>query len=248
MTSEPRDIRVFSSPAEVAAAAHDYLHNVYSEITSERDLHVVLAGGSTPALLYQQLAEDTDINWERVHLWFGDERTVPPDDDDSNYKMAYDTLISKIDIPDANVHRMRGEDDPADAARDYAREISQIVPSNDSGFPVFDFIVLGLGTDGHTASLFPNTAALSEDRATVVSNVVPQQDTVRITLTLPVLNAASHVLFLVTGASKIDALSAVLSGAPDAPPAALVRPNPGELRWYVDEAAAAHLPLDHVSR
>lgn len=248
MNNDRYEIRVFKSPAEVAEAARDYLLTVISEVGHARPTHVVLAGGSTPELLYGLLAEDDDIDWSNVHFWFGDERTVPPDDDESNFKMANGTLLSKIDVPPANIHRMRGEDDPDTAADDYADEIRRYVPMNVAGIPVFDFVVLGLGEDGHTASLFPDTTAVTEERESVVSNIVPQQDTVRITLTHPVLNAAAHVLFLVTGEAKVPALTAVLSGADDAPPAALIRPDPGELRWYVDEAAAVGLRMDQVSR
>ena len=248
MSAGRATVQLFPTAVDVAEAARDYVLAVAAAVGQDRPFHIVLAGGSTPALLYRMLAEETALDWSNVHIWFGDERTVPPDHEDSNFKMVHDTLLAEIDMPPDNIHRMRGETEPASAASDYAEEISRLVPTNAEGLPVFDVVILGLGEDGHTASLFPDTTALDEARKTVISNVVPQQNTVRITLTYPVLNAAAHVVFLVTGAAKAGPLAAVLSGAADAPPAARVQPEPGLLRWFVDEPAAAELASDQVSR
>ncbi len=237
-------IEIFPTPDDVAAAARDLVLTVVANATPGAPVHLVLAGGSTPAALYRLLAQAEGVRWENVHFWFGDERTVGPEHAESNYRMARETLIDEISAPPENVHRMRGEDDAGRAAAAYAGEIRQLVPANDAGIPVFDLILLGMGDDGHTASLFPGTEALAESEALVAANVVPQQETTRITLTYPVLNAARNLLFLVTGAGKADALAAVAAATADAPPAAGVKPTSGELRWYVDQAAAGKLALD----
>lgn len=237
-------IEVFPTPDDVATAARDLVLNVVARAEPTNPVHIVLAGGSTPANLYKLLARVDGVRWENVHFWFGDERTVPGDHDDSNYKMAMETFLAEISAPEGNIHRMRGEDSPEEAAEAYAALIRSLVPHNDDGIPVFDLILLGMGDDGHTASLFPGTEALAEQSEIVVANEVPQQDTVRITLTYPVLNAARNVLFLVTGEGKAEALAAVMADDEDSPPAAGVQPHPGELRWYVDSAAASRLVTD----
>lgn len=247
MPNQQLPITVFDSPADVEKAALDLVLSILARGSADEPAHIVLAGGSTPRNLYERLAEVEDVSWDNVHVWFGDERTVPPDHEDSNYGMAHEYLLSRIDIPPGNVHRMRGEDDPVAAARDYNAEIEQHVELRPSGMPIFNLVILGLGEDGHTASLFPDTEALEATTEVVVANEVPQEDTTRITLTNPALNAAEHVLFLATGESKAEPLAAIVAGGDDAPPAAFVRPVPGELHWYVDRAAASRLRGDQVS-
>ncbi len=239
---------VLATPDAVALAAKDLVVSIISNTESNRPVHLVLAGGSTPARLYRLLVAADMPSWNHVHFWFGDERTVPPDHDESNFKMAHTTLLSGLDVPSSNIHRMRGEDPPEAAAAAYQAEIEQHVPLDPNGMPRFDLVLLGLGDDGHTASLFPGTEALAESERIVVSNEVPQQDTVRITLTDPAINAASNILFLVTGSGKAAALASVFEGGDSAPPASLIRPVHGQLRWYVDEAAAANISPDQVSR
>ncbi|CAN5536903.1 6-phosphogluconolactonase [soil metagenome] len=248
MSTNQLPISVFDTPDELERAALDLVQSIVASASAETPVHIVLAGGSTPKRLYEKLAELDGIPWEHVHMWFGDERTVPPDHDDSNFKMCHESLLSSISIPAENIHRMRGEVHPEAAAQSYCDEIASHVPKRPSGMPRFDLVILGLGEDGHTASLFPNTEALDETSAFVVANEVPQEQTVRITMTTPVLDAAEHVLFLATGEAKAEALSAIVSAGKDGPPAGLVRPEPGELHWYVDRAAAHLLPDDQVSR
>ena len=237
------NVVVFANPEVVAEAAREHVLEVLTGAGSSRPAHVVLAGGSTPERCYALLAGVHPGVWEDVHFWFGDERTVPPDHDDSNFLMATRTLLSEIGAPDGRIHRMRGEDDPHEAARAYEDEIREIVPSSPSALPAFDLILLGMGDDGHTASLFPGTDALHNSSRLVVANEVPQQRTTRITLTYPALNSARHVLGLVTGGGKAEALAAVVAGGRHAPPAAGVKPTNGELRWLVDRAAAGKLNL-----
>ncbi len=209
---------------------------------------VVLSGGSTPRALYAQLARQTvsvKIPWRRVHLYWGDERCVPPEEPASNYGMARETLISKVPIPPENVHRMHGEDEPEAAARAYEQEI--LTPparaaAHSADVPVFDLVLLGLGADGHTASLFPHTDAVTEQDRLVVVNLAPDGDS-RLTLTLPVIDAARRVFFVVTGGEKAGMVAEVLEGLrmPVAVPAQAVAPSAGVLTWLLDAAAAAEL-------
>ncbi|MDJ0927983.1 MAG: 6-phosphogluconolactonase [Gammaproteobacteria bacterium] len=211
---------------------------------------VALAGGSTPRRLYAQLTEDIwrkQLDWSAVEIFFGDERAVAPDHVDSNFRMANDVMLSPLGVPARRIHRMPAERaDLAAAAADYQTELARVFGLDvDDAAPVFDLVLLGLGSDGHTASLFPHTKALSADDAWVAANDVPQLDTRRMTLTLPVLNRAAMVMFLVIGANKADVLAEVLEGPPDPArlPAQSVRPASGEVCWFVDEAAAAKLSL-----
>jgi 6-phosphogluconolactonase len=212
-------------------------------MTAGSDVRIALSGGSTPRRMHQLLAEMPAIDWSRVHIYFGDERSVGPDDEQSNYRMAQETLLDSVAIPPAQVHRMRGEDAPDVAAEDYEIVLVDTFELRFAEMPRFDLIILGMGADGHTASLFPGTAALDERLAMVVANEVPQLDTTRITLTYPVLNAARAVLFLAAGADKADAIGRIFGpNDTDRPPAAFVRPTEGDLVWMLDAAAAAGLP------
>lgn len=236
----PNAVRVLASTQDVQLEATRIAADIL-RTSHERDVHLVLSGGSTPKGFHAFLAQQPDIKWLRVHIWFGDERTVPPTHADSNYRMARETLLDLVAIPPANVHRMRGELPPDDAALAYADDLRTTFGLTDpaSAPPRFDLLILGMGDDGHTASLFPGTAALHEYTQWVVANEVPQQDTWRITLTWPVLNAAKHVLFLVTGANKQTALRAVFGDDADArPPAAGIQPA-GDLTWLLDADAGA---------
>jgi 6-phosphogluconolactonase len=209
---------------------------------------VALAGGSTPKAIYSLLAVDqktgaNPLPWEKIHVFFSDERHVPPDHADSNYRMASEALLSKVSIPAANIHRVRAELDARRAAAEYENElISAFHPGTDE-HPRFDLIMLGMGPDGHTASLFPGSAALAERRSLVSANWVERLNSDRITFTFPLLNAAAEVLFVVGGTDKADMLRHVLRGDPSGQryPAQGVRPISGRLLWLVDEAAAAGL-------
>ena len=236
----PSVVRVLTSTRDVQHEATRIAAGIL-RASHQRDVHLVLSGGSTPKGFHAYLGQEPDINWTRVHIWFGDERTVPPTHADSNYRMARETLLDLVTIPPANIHRMQGELPPDEAAHAYERELRATFDLTNpaSAPPQFDLLILGMGDDGHTASLFPGTAALSEHTRWVVANAVPQQDTWRITLTWPVLNASKHVLFLVTGANKQAALRAVFGDDASArPPAAGIQPA-GELLWLLDADAGA---------
>lgn len=202
---------------------------------------LALSGGSTPRDLYRQLATHPQLPWHAVHLCFGDERSVPPDDPRSNARMVHEVLTSEPFIPPTHVHRMRGELPPEQAARQYAEELRGLFPGE--AIPRFDLVLLGLGPDGHTASLFPHSKALDERDAWVVSNWVESQQTMRITLTFPVLNAARACLFLVSGRDKAPAVQAVLERKTSLAelPAIGVQPTDGILVFMLDEPSAAGL-------
>ena len=209
---------------------------------------IALSGGSTPKLLYSLLAAEPYSNslpWRKTHVFWGDERAVPPADHNSNFGMAKATLLDRVPIPADRVHRMQAERDDLDlVAREYEAEIARSFDVPPGAEPqAFDLILLGLGPDGHTASLFPHTEAVRERARWVVRNYVPKLNSDRVTLTAPILNRGATVLFLVTGADKASALQAVLEGPsdPERLPAQLIRPAAGRLIWLVDRAAASML-------
>lgn len=200
---------------------------------------IALAGGATPRALYQLLAADpfaTALDWSRVHLFWGDERCVPPDHPDSNYRMLSETLIGRVPLPTGNIHRILGELEPSKGAYDYEKSMADFFENR----PQFDLVLLGMGDDGHTASLFPYTSALAETSRWAVATEVNNAIRWRITLTLPVLNTARRVLFLVSGSGKAARLRDVLQGPldPQRMPAQLIQPLSGEILWMVDAAAA----------
>jgi 6-phosphogluconolactonase len=203
-----------------------------------RPFSLALSGGGTPKALYELLATDayeSRIDWRNVEVFFGDERTVPPDHKDSNYRMAHEALLAKVPIPRDNVYRMAGERDPHQAAKEYGQMLKEKF-----GEGALDFVLLGMGDDGHTASLFPETEALNETKHRCVANFVPKLDTWRITLTAPFINRSRDVMILVAGASKSKRLQEVLEGPrePRRLPVQLIQPAPGQLTWLVDVAAA----------
>ncbi|RME59620.1 MAG: 6-phosphogluconolactonase [Caldilineae bacterium] len=211
---------------------------------------IALAGGSTPRPLYARLAQDPDIHWRDWHIFWSDERCVPPDHPDSNYRMAKEALLDRLSTPPGLVLRMPGELPPEDAARAYEATVRELVPANPrSGagpLPRFDMILLGMGDDGHTASLFPHTPALHEQERLVTANYVPKLESHRLTFTYPLLNAARRVLVLVQGANKAQALHEALSGPhdPERLPIQGVAPVDGQVTWLVDQAAFALVEAD----
>ncbi len=230
------DIHVFENPRELArAAAETFVEEAAKSIREKGGFTVALAGGSTPKALYELLATEyrDALEWEEIHAFFGDERIVPPDHEDSNYRMAQHALLSQV--PVGSVRRMRGELDPREAAALYEQELRTFF----GGPPRFDLVLLGIGEDGHTASLFPNTPALDVTDRFVVENPVEKLGTVRLTLTLPAINAAKRLVFLVAGEGKAGALEKVLEGDtnPHDYPAKLVWQE-DEATWMVDRAAA----------
>ena len=232
-------VQVFETIDAMQQAAARLIAETLQPTTLGETMSLGLSGGSTPRGMHEVLAELPGIDWTRVHVFWGDERTVPPDDPASNYGMARDTLLSNVEIPEANIHRMRGEIDPREAAADYENTLKAVLGGSDLRAPRLDVNVLGIGPDGHTASLFPGTEALNEQQRWAVANWVPEQNTWRITLTYPVLDAAGLTIFLVAGADKADALYRIFSSqVDDKPPAAFVQPTDGEVVFFLDQAAA----------
>ncbi len=255
--SAPAAARVIASPngqvrlcCDAAALSHAaalYFAETAAQATAARGrFAVALSGGSTPRALYSRLARDEfrgRIPWAQAHFFWGDERCVAPDDPQSNYRMARETLLSHVPVPAANVHRMAGEDpDPQQAARRYEQELRVFFGE---GLPRFDLVLLGLGEEGHTASLFPGSPVLEEWERLVAAPYVEKLGAYRLTLTLPVLNAAARVAFLAAGENKRAILAQVLYGKTTPPvPAQRVRPREGTLLWFVDEEAGAGLPRE----
>jgi 6-phosphogluconolactonase len=237
------EIRVLSDPQEAAlAAAREVTHVARDAVANRGIFRIALSGGSTPRTLYGVLSQPIreGIAWDRTRFFFVDERCVPPDHERSNYRLASEHLFRPLGIPPDRVARMRGEDDPETAARNYENVLAAEFGGPGPAFR-FDFVLLGLGADGHTASLFPGTAALSEVRRAVVTNRVSGLGEWRLTLTLPVLNAARHAVFLVTGAEKSEAVAAVTKRRAPELPASGVHLDGGSLIWIVDEAAAGRV-------
>ncbi len=238
------DIQVYASKKEWENGVIDLILSQYQHAVQNTGKYsLVLSGGSTPAPIYAQLAalSTAQINWEKVHIFWGDERCVPPADDDSNYKMADHTLLSHIPIPPENIYRMKGELPPAEGARDYQAQLETFFAGS---LPKFDTLLLGLGDDGHTASLFPGTPALDETEKWVVENPHPYSSSWRITLTYPVLNAAHQIIFTVAGEKKAEILAHILNpGSPATYPAQKVRPTSGALTWVLDQPAAKFIHI-----
>jgi 6-phosphogluconolactonase len=245
-------VQVFPEADTLLDAAAEMLaaHAVASTAARGRFV-IALAGGSTPRGLYQRLARAPwrgHIDWSRVHLCWGDERCVPPTHADSNYRMAREALLDHVTVPAAQVHRMRGEDVPDSAAVDYEAELQATLDAGTPGGPgVFDLVLLGLGSDGHTASLFPGMPSGGVITRTVVAEHVDTARGWRLTLTPPIINAARSVLFLVTGDDKAAALAAVLEGPaqPSALPAQRIASGRSRVTWLVDRAAAHLLTRPH---
>ncbi|MFI5342131.1 MAG: 6-phosphogluconolactonase [Candidatus Methylomirabilales bacterium] len=244
------EIRVVGSSEELyRAAAEEYVHLANEAVRTRERFTVALSGGSTPRGLYRLLAGEEDgfrsrVPWGQIHFFWGDERHVPPAHPDSNYRMAYEAMLSRVPVPPANVHRVPAENpDAGKAAEVYAQTLREFYRLALGQIPRLDLILLGMGPDGHTASLFPGTGTVHEETRLVAAPWVEKFNAHRITLTPPVLNNAAHVIFLVSGEAKAETLRAVLQGAyqPDRFPAQVVRPVDGHLLWMVDPAAAQRL-------
>ncbi len=238
----PAEVKVLTDASELnRAAAQEFQRAAESAIADHGRFSVALSGGNTPRSVYSLLAQQykTALPWNKIHIFFGDERSVPPDHPDSNYRMADEALLSHVAIPGGNVHRILAELDPEAAAQEYEKQLREFFrPAND-GWPRFDLIMLGLGEDGHTASLFPGSSALSETSRLVVPTWVEEKKTFRITLTYPLLNHAAEVEFLVSGAGKAQIVRDVLNqSVPPTYPAQRVKPENGRLLWLLDQASA----------
>lgn len=242
MADLKREVRVLAGPGELARAAADEL----LAAAYDRDrFTVALSGGSTPRALYRLLAGDPyrdRLRWDGIHFFWGDERHVPPDHPDSNFRMAREALLDHVPVPPGNIHRIAAEEpDAAVAAARYEAELRAFFHLSPGEPPRFDLVLLGLGADGHTASLFPGTAAVHETEKLVVAVWVEAQKAFRITLTPAVLNAAARVIFLVSGEEKAAALAGVIGSGGARYPAQVVRPENGAVSWLVDCAAAREL-------
>ena len=244
MPAEPQ-VRIFGSPQELfRAAAEEFCLTGSKSIQDHGRFTVALSGGSTPRGLHQELVTNFSscLPWDKVFFFWGDERHVPPDSSDSNYRMANETLLSKLPISPENIFRVPAElPDARGAAGKYEQTLQQFFRSKQGAFPKFDFILLGMGPDGHTASLFPGTAALQAKDHLVVANWVDKLNTFRITFTYPVLNNAASVMFLVNGDEKAEMVRRALKDPAANLPCQKVRPVDGELLWYLDKGAALKL-------
>jgi len=228
-------------------AVEEFVRLAEQSIRRSGRFTVALSGGSTPKSLYHLLAEPAysgRVPWHKVHFFWGDERCVPPDHPESNYGMAKAALLSKVPIPEENVHRMAGEKEPPVAAAEYEQTLIDFFALAPGEWPRFDLMLLGVGEDGHTASLFPESEALENREKLVVAAYVEKLKAHRLTLTLPVINHAANIWFVVAGASKATVVSRILNADPASPPfpAALVAPVDGRLIWFITEDAAAALP------
>jgi 6-phosphogluconolactonase len=241
---KPGELHIFETPDALAAALADaFVHEARQAVEEHGAFFVALAGGTTPKNAYRLLAQEprrNKIDWNHVFVYFGDERCVPPQSEDSNYKMAADAFLREVGIAPDHVHRMRGEDDPAQAARDYAQLLIQTMGDS----PRFDLVLLGMGSDAHTASLFPGTDPLTDNDRLVRAPHVEKLETHRITITPLVINNARRVIIATEGTPKAAALYAVRQGPydPVLRPIQIVSPVDGKLSWFVDRAAAAELP------
>lgn len=223
-----------------AAVAENFTRFFFEALKGKDQFTVALSGGSTPKLLFQLWAEKhtTDVDWSKIRFFWGDERCVPPNHEESNYGMTKSLLFNHIDIPEENVHRVIGEADPEAEALRYAEEISDNTDTED-GYPVFDLVILGMGSDGHTASIFPHEMELLEVEKFCAVATHPESGQKRVSITGPVINRARTVAFLVTGTSKLEKVNSILGKEEDAKqyPAAHVMPGSGDLHWFLDEAA-----------
>ena len=241
-------LEIVADESELARAAADrFVAEARSAIADRGRFVVALAGGSTPKVMFDLLSATPrreQVAWENVRFYFGDERCVPPDDPSSNFGMANRTMLSKLALRPEQIHRMRGEDEPAQAALEYERELRAFFHIEQPGdFPRFNLLLLGLGENAHVASLFPRHPALHEETRLAVAVVVEAAPSRRISLTMPVINSAERVMFLVSGENKAAAVKNILRGPadPEQYPAQLVNPHSGKIVWLMDKAAASAL-------
>ena len=242
-----KEIYLFDDIGGLASRlAGDFRKALDEKAASGESLIVALSGGHTPKAFFEVLASPPyrdALPWDKVVFFWGDERCVPPDNDESNFKMTKLALLSRIEIPEANIHRVLGENPPDEETVRYAKEIKDNVPPGGNGFPRFDWILLGMGGDGHTASLFPGAPTLKEREKICVVAAHPETGQKRVSITFPVIDNARRVSFLVAGSEKAPVLNEIMNkGSRPLPyPASMVRPADGVLEWYVDKAAAPWL-------
>jgi 6-phosphogluconolactonase len=246
-----REIRILADGAAIARrVAQEFVQAAADAVRTRGSFNVALAGGSTPKALYSLLVNDpalrSQVPWDKMHLLFGDERHVPPDHPDSNFRMATETMISKAPVKPEQVTRIKGEyPDAGQAALEYEKALREYFKLKDGEYPRFDLVLVGMGNEGHTLSLFPGTKALHADGRIAVRNWVGKLYAERITLTAPAASNAARVIFMVTGADKAPALKGVLEGPfePEQLPAQLLQPKNGKLLWVVDTAAGSMLSV-----
>ncbi len=242
---KPQIIILDNAEAMSVRAAEEIVHLSGEAICTHGQFTLCLTGGNTPASIYSLIATrfQLSVDWNAVHLFWGDERCVPPDDEASNFGMANRTMLSKLNLDPSHIHRMRGEDDPKAAATAYEDELREFFSLEEGEFPRFDLVLLGLGENVHIASLFPGNPAIHETRRLTAAVEVDAPQRRRITLTPPVLNNAARVMFMVAGAGKAEAVKLALEGPrdPDKYPAQLIDPDRVEVTWILDRAAAGRL-------
>ncbi len=244
VTLKPR-VQVLSDLEAISHKAAEVFVNVSRTCTaSQGKFSVAISGGSTPRKLYSLLGSaeySPQVEWQRVHFFWVDERCVPKEHEESNFKAAFDRLLSKISLPDENIHRVKGEEDPDQAAREYEEEVRKFFGM--PGLPMFDLVILGIGEDGHTASLFPGSKLLKERIRLAAPVYLKKPNRNRITLTLPVLNNAAQIIFLVAGQSKAGIVYEILGDGQrkERYPAGLINPAQGDLTWLIDREAAQKL-------
>lgn len=237
----PETVIVTDATALYSSAAEEFARCAREAVAQRGRFCVALSGGNTPRGVYSHLAANfkNALPWDKIYIFFGDERNVPPDNPESNYRMANESLLSQVPIPPENVFRVRGELQASEAAQQYEAQLRSFFRMPSGAWPRFDLIFLGLGDDGHTASLFPGSSALQEDTRLVVGNWVEKFKTHRITFTYPLLNHAAEIAFLVSGEGKAQIVCDVLKPSdPPRYPAQLVHPLDGRLLWLADRAAA----------
>jgi 6-phosphogluconolactonase len=247
--AQQREVYILKDNAAIARrAAEEFVKMAQSAVQQHGSFSVALSGGSTPKLLYALLATDPELRgklpWDKMQMFFGDERHVGPDDPQSNFKMASETMFNKAPLKPEQIHRMKGEHADAEkAAQEYEQELRTHFHLREKELPHFDLVLAGMGDEGHTLSLFPGTKALHPEGRAVVRNWVGKLATDRITMTAPAANNAGMILFMVAGKDKAPALKAVLEGPyePDQLPAQLLQPTNGKLLWLVDQAAGSML-------
>jgi 6-phosphogluconolactonase len=251
MESSGHEIKIVAGETALYQTAADVIVERITATLLEKEIFTIALSGGSAQNLYALLVNDASLRdqipWAKIHFFWGDERHVAPNHADSNFRMAHETMLSRVPIPSENIHRVRAEaPDAGKAAAEYEQQIRAFFRLQTGQYPCFDCVLLGMGPDGHTASLFPGTTALHEKQRLVVANYVEKFQAYRITMTAAVLNNAGMVIFVVGGKKKAATLKAVLEGEhkPDLFPAQLIRPSHGQLLWLVEQAAASLLSLN----
>lgn len=235
------ELKVFKDKQEVAQQFSTY----FSELVEGKSVfHIALSGGSTPKIVFDVLADEfsSKIDWSKIHFYWGDERCVPPTDGESNYKMTVEHLFSKIEIPETNIHRILGENNPQEESERYGALLNDQLPSQNE-ISQFDLVILGMGDDGHTASIFPHEIELWNSEDNCVVAIHPDSGQLRVSITGKLINGAQEVAFLVTGAGKAEKVEAIIEKVDgfEVYPASLVDPDSGNLVWFIDKDAASGL-------